>query len=160
MKTFFQEFSMNLTLEEKKKKLQESKKKIEFREKKLLEKERKEKTKKQIKLASFLEKLGLNALDEETLLGAFLDIKEQSHDAKKRELWKKEGTSFLEKREDQNKLPFIVSLDETDAQAVQILKNLKFKWNRFRKEWYGESLKKDLEKALAPFAAKIESLDE
>jgi hypothetical protein len=150
---------MTSILIEKKQKLAESKKRIEAKEKLLREKERKLKTKEHINRGVLIEKSGLENLNNTTLLGALLEIKELSQDQSRISKWEKKGEEFQNRSLNNEQTPLIVSIENNDEkEAVMILRDLKFKWNAFRKEWYGYGVKSDIEKALEPFKANIESV--
>ena len=151
---------MTTLLEEKKKKIAESKKRIEYQEKMLREKERKLKTRVQIKKGSLVEKAGLFDLSDSALFGALLELKKLSENKRKISEWEKSGEEFKNSHVKNNTTPLIISFGEdASPEANIVLKKMKFKWNRFRQEWYGNAVKPEVEKALENYNVKIESLD-
>ncbi len=62
---------------------------------KLLEK--KEKAKQLIGLGNLLEKVGLHDINKNTLLGAFLEIKDSFKDSEKADIWTRRGMEFKQK---------------------------------------------------------------
>lgn len=151
---------MTAVLEAKKEKLAISKKRIEFQEKLLKEKERKIQVRKRIQIGSLLEKVGVDHLDKSTLIGALMEIKALSKNKKKVSEWRDQGDKYLNTDTNENLHSLLISFEgETDKEAVDILRQNKFKWNRFRKEWYGYGIKSEIESNLKKFNPSIEVLE-
>ena len=141
-----------------KERLARKKAKIEAREKLLKVKERQFKIRKFIELGELVCKTGLHVLDTTTMLGAFVEIQEKSNEHETLKSWAIRGQHFLEKEQASNNLPLIISF-ETDppTDIKNTLKGLKFKWNAFRREWYGYGKKDRLEELLKAFKTTIET---
>lgn len=122
------------------------KEKLEMREKLLRNKERKIQTKRLIQDGELISKAGIDHLDPNALLGALLEIKEKSKNEKSISEWSEKGKALLASHRSEGKQPLIVSFDsELLPITKSTLKSLKFKWNPFRKEWYGLGKKEDIE---------------
>lgn len=148
---------MGLSLEEEKKKIALKKSRIEAEEKQLKEKERKVRTRRLIELGELVSKAGIGELNNNTFLGALLDIKEKLKEESTVKKWRDQGVAAFEKDRDQNGEALIVSFNvEPPKEAKDKLKNMGFRWNRFRREWQGYGKKDLLEKELKEFGAMIE----
>ncbi len=145
-------------LSEKKRKLDEQKKKLndlEFRER------LKKKKQNLVILRKLLDKTNLMdtfSNNHQALEGAFIELSELAKDNKNVTRWinlaesssLKSASSFL---------ALAISFKNHPSNEVrEKLKALKFKWNGFRKEYYGFGDKKEIEKLLSDTEAKIESL--
>ncbi|MBI3211608.1 MAG: conjugal transfer protein TraD [Simkania negevensis] len=151
---------MKKSLEEEKKKVHVKKTRLEMREKLLREQERKLRTKHLIEVGALATKAGIGELDKETLFGAFLELKERAGKQTMVEKWKGEGRDLFEKEKEQKGEQLIVSFEVEASQEVkERLKGMKFRWNPFRREWYGYGHKKEVEEALESFGAMVESVD-
>ena len=151
---------MDLNLEEEKKKLALKKSRIEAKEKRLKEKERKVRTRRLIELGGLVSKAGVEELNNNTLLGALLDIKEKLKEESTVKKWKDKGAAVFEKDKAQNGEALIVSFDaEPPREAKDTLRNLGLRWNRFRREWQGYAKKELLEKELEAFGARVEAVE-
>lgn len=151
---------MTATIEAKKERLAISKKRIEFQEKLLREKEKKFRTKRLIQMGSLFEKAGIDNLDKSSLIGALMEIKALSKDKKKVAEWKDHGEKYLNTDTNENLHTLLISFEgETDKEAVGLLRQNNFKWNRFRKEWYGYGIKSEIESTLKNFNPSVEVLE-
>lgn len=149
---------MTQILEEKKQKLKEKKKKIELAEKGIVQKERKLKVNQRIFLGSLVEKSGLEFIDPDALLGALLEISEQAKEETNIQKWIQFSQEFQKKNIEH---PLIVSFEqEAEPEARKLLKNYGFKWNRFRKEWYGYSNIEKIKSELSTWSPKIEKVQD
>ena len=122
-------------LDEEKQKLKE---KLSAKELRLKEKEKKHLFNKLIEIGKIAAKSNIDDIEKMTLLGAFLEINQKKDEQLVLENWRKKAEEFL-KHSDQNDT---VSLSikfssHPDKIILDKLKELKFKWNRFRKEFYG-----------------------
>ncbi len=141
-----------------KERLAKKKAKIEAKEKLLKVKERQFKIRKFIELGELVCKTGIDALDMTILLGAFVEIQEKSTEHETLKSWAKKGQHFVEKEQASNDLPLIISFETDPPPDIKnTLKGLKFKWNAFRREWYGYGKKERLEELLKAFKATIET---
>lgn len=142
----------NQSLTSKLKQLSEKRVQIELKERLLRTKERKRQTRRLIELGSMLKRCGIDTWDDATLMGAFLEIQQQGKEAGKIEGWKKRGGSFTQT----SALPLIVSSTQEVPDAFrQIMKDKRFKWNIFRKEWYGYGVKEEIEELVKAYNGKV-----
>lgn len=73
--------------------------------------------------------------------------------------WKDKAKNFEEKFNVSADTMLAVKFKEKkNKEAVNILKDLKFKWNKFRKEYYGNANKKQIEHQLSKFDVNVEVL--
>ena len=89
----------------------------------------------------------LNQLNNNTLLGAFLSLKHEAHQIDKINLWTEQGAKAFEESQSKTlkKVPLVITfVSEPTRETKSHLRDLKFKWNPFRKEWYGYGLESDM----------------
>jgi hypothetical protein len=83
-------------------------------------------------------------MEKSLLLGAFLEIAKKSNQFDSIEDWKQSADDFLKNKEPGN-TPLLISFkNEPNKEIKKALKEMKFQWNRFRKEYYGYSNRKTL----------------
>ena len=134
-------------------KLAIDKSRIEQKQALLRKKKEKKEVGKLIEIGKLALQAGILSLDRETLLGAFLDIASRTTDEKTLSNWKKSGEKALLS----NKQDLIISFAEVTSNEINnLMTSHSFRWNRFRKEWYGKGEKEMLEKILEGKNAKIE----
>lgn len=151
---------MEMNLEEEKKKIALNKSRLEAKEKRLKEKERKIRTRRLIELGGLIAKAGVEELNNNALLGALLEIKDNIKEEASIKKWKDKGAAAFEKDKAQNGEALIVSFDlEPPREAKNKLRELGLRWNPFRKEWQGYAIKELVEKELKSFEANIESVE-
>jgi len=147
-------------IEEKKKALALKKSRIEAQEKMLREKERKLRTRRLIELGGLVVKSNIEGLNNNALLGALLEIKDQMNEREAIERWKDKGDAAFEADRVENGEALTVSFElEPPREAKSILRDLGLKWNRFRKEWQGYAQKERVEKELKEFSPTVESVE-
>lgn len=118
---------------------------LERKEKMINELERKFRTKKLIEFGSLISKAGIDNLEFEALYGALLDIKEKSIDEPVIKTWIEKGSHALNHEKVNQSQRLIISFSsEPSAEAKDLLKKMRFKWNIFRREWYGIGKKEQL----------------
>lgn len=132
--------------EEKKKKIDESIEKNLLKKKLLLAKEKKKRAVKFSDIGRIAFKANIDLLDEHVLLGAFLEIANNSNETNF-EKWKSLAQQFLNSK-NSNQIFCIKFLEEAGIEIKQKLKENKFSWNRIRKEYYGKGDKIEIEKML------------
>lgn len=131
--------------------------KLEKKQKMLKEKGRKIHTRKLIKAGELISRAGIEHLDPTTLLGALLEIKERSLDENNIKSWSAKGEVLLIRDKQDGIQPLILTFGaEPSTLAKSTLKNLKFKWNPFRKEWCGYGKKDEIESIFKDMAVKVE----
>lgn len=130
---------------EQKEQISAKKAKLEMRERMLKDKERKIRTKRLIQAGELISKAEIEHLDASALLGALLEIKEKSKNAKSIHEWSEKGKAVLAEDQAKGDQQLILSFEsEFSPLTKSTLKSLKFKWNQFRKEWYGFGKKEEI----------------
>lgn len=118
-----------------KKTLEEKKRDLKEKERVLREKEREYSQKKLIGLGKIAMRAGLSDIDPEVLFGAFLEVIERSKDPSVIAEWKirsqknSEGVSG-------NRIA-VSFKNPPPIEEKNKLKDLNFRWNKFREEFYG-----------------------
>ncbi|MBX9744394.1 MAG: conjugal transfer protein TraD [Chlamydiales bacterium] len=121
-------------------------------------KERKIRTRRLILSGELIVKAGIDHLPPIVLLGALLEIKDRAHDEIAIKAWQTKAEVMFEHDQHVNAQPLILSFEvELDESSKASLKALKFRWNAFRREWYGFGKKDELEALFKGFGAKIET---
>lgn len=144
-------------LAEQKEKICLKKERLEKKEKMLREKERKLHTRQLIKSGELISKANISHLSPSVLLGALLEIKEKAQDKEVLREWETKGNRELSRDLKEGAQRLIVTFDSVlDEQAKNALKALKFRWNAFRREWYGFGEKESIERDFKAFGVKIE----
>ena len=134
-------------------KLAQKKAEIEQREKVLRDRERKLKTRRFIEVGSIASKFGIDGFDDETLMGAFAELQEKSKQATVLAEWKQKGEALSISRHS----PLIISFGNEPSNEVKtVLKEKRFKWNTFNKEWHGYGIKDELEGLIKDFNGKVD----
>ena len=136
-------------LEKKKKALKLKKSRIEHQERLLKLKERKNRTRILIEVGGIAAKAGIDHLNTNTLLGAFLEIKEKEKEEEMIKRWTKKGAETFDLDREQNGEPLIITFNEEPEKKIKTqIRQEGLRWNRFRKEWQGFAKKATLEKLL------------
>ena len=108
------------------------------------------------KLAS---KAGIDDLNGNTLLGAFLEIREGIE--KNGVGWTERGAEVFERDRERNGTAVIVTFSsKPDREILGLIRAAGLKWNPFRKEWQGRVVLSKLEGVLKGQEHKMEVLDE
>ena len=134
------------SLSHQKEKLERLKAKLQSQEQKLKLTERKKRTRRLIELGGLIVKAELEALNNNTLLGALLSLK--SSVAKNETIlneWTEQGAVAFEAQKlnegigsGTDTIPLVITFKtEPPRELKSQLRDLNFKWNPFRKEWYG-----------------------
>lgn len=146
------------TLEEKKKKIDERIEKELLRKKTLLAKEKRKRASKFSDIGRLAYQANIDQIDEQALFGAFLEIAKNINDEKIHQ-WKKNADEFSTYQSKNSDQTFcILFLEEPSKEIKQKLKEQKFTWNRFRKEYYGKGKKSDIEHLLKDCKFKLEEI--
>lgn len=150
---------MTTDIEKEKESLKLKKSRLEAKERLLKLKERKKRTRLLIEIGGLVAKAGIDHLNTNTLIGAFLEMKEKSKDETTIKKWTQKGAEAFEKDEQENGVPLIVTFEEEPQRDIKSkIRGLGLKWNRFRKEWQGYGVPSDLEEILKGTSHKIETL--
>jgi Conjugal transfer protein TraD len=148
---------MTNTLEEKKKKLNEKIEKYELKKKLLEAKEKKKRASKFSEIGRLANQANIDHLDEQTLLGAFLEIAKMQNNKLKQ--WQEIATEFKTQQSQTSDQVFSIYFEEEPSKEVRKkMKELKFIWNRFKREYCGRGKKEDLENLLKGIKVKIEEI--
>ena len=144
-------------IKDEKQKIELKKKKLLLKEKFIREKEKQAQARKLTDIGKLARKAEIDHLDEETLLGAFLDIAERHYEQKSLVNWKEKAKAFLENTAEDSQDPLIISFSSIPTPEIKsLLRELSFKWNSFRKEFYGYGHRRSIEEALAGTDFRIE----
>lgn len=158
------------SLSHQKEKLERLKAKLQSQEQKLKTLERKKRTRRLIELGGLIVKAELEALNNNTLLGALLSLK-ASIDKNETLLneWTEQGAQAFETQKQEegvrgngmNTLPLVITFKtEPPRELKSQLRDLNFKWNPFRKEWYGYGDMRNLQSLIKPTNGTVESCGE
>lgn len=148
-------------LEKKKEALKLKKSRLEHQERLLKLKERKNRTRILIEIGGVASKAGIDHLNTNTLLGAFLEIKEKEHEEGMIKRWTKKGAEALDRDKKKNGEPLIVTFAEEPEKKIKTeIRQAGLRWNRFRKEWQGFAKRATLEKLLKGTEHQIQALAE
>lgn len=147
-------------LEKKKEALKLKKSRIEHQERLLKLKERKNRTRILIEIGGVASKAGIDHLNTNTLLGAFLEIKEKEQEEGMIKRWTKRGAESFDLDREKNGEPLIVTFNEEPEKKIKTqIRQEGLRWNRFRKEWQGFAKKAHLEKILKDVEHQLQVLD-
>jgi hypothetical protein len=127
------------------------KEKIRKKEKELKEREKKIRAKKFIDIGRLAFSIAIDTLEQDAMLGAFLEISEKIND-KNISAWKKKAKEYNENRKTLDSTPLSVCFKSPPNKEIKDqFKDLGFRWNSFRKEFFGHgqySIVNDLIKGL------------
>lgn len=136
-----------------KEKLDQTRARLEKRQKLIHTKMRKGRLKGMIELGGLVAKAGLENFDPVVLFGAFLEIKEAATNEKALKRWAEKREAWLKMNEARRLI--VKLLSEPATEASNLLKGKKFRWNTFRKEWYGFGKKEEIEMSLGKSNAEV-----
>lgn len=154
------------SLSHQKERLERQKARLQSQEQKIKTLERKRRTRRLIELGGLIVKAELEELNNNTLLGALLSLKH--HKTRNEAIlseWTEQGAKAFEAL-DQNqstgpdKTPVVITFNsEPPRELKSQLRDLNFKWNPFRKEWYGYGNLHELKSLIKSANGKVESCD-
>lgn len=131
-------------LDSEKLKLAQKKGRLEQKEKAIMQKERKLQLKRLIGFGELVVKSGLDSLEAPALLGALLEIRD-SVSEKLEKKWAEKGLQQMQSERANNSQALIIQFSkESSAKTKKELRSRKFRWNQFRREWYGYGKKEEL----------------
>lgn len=153
-------------LEKQKLKLESSKERIRQREKMLKEKEKMSAQATITNLGQLFVRTKLSHLDNEILFGALLEIAEKSHDENALHHWRQKSQQHASATKNSHvtnggsrvTISF-KSQPNLTAEIKERLKEMKFKWNEFRGEYYGFGDRESLQNLLANHECSIETIE-
>src|SRR3989338_2021091 len=146
-------------LEKRKRNLEQRKNRLKQLEVSLNAQERKRRTRRLIEIGGLALKANLMDWNSNTLLGAFLSIKEKESDKKQLEAWThKGGAAFASEKV--LRAPVIVKFETRPSDEIRAsLKSLGLKWNALRQEWKGYTKINELKELLSSHKASITELE-
>ncbi len=152
------------SLSHQKERLERQKARLQSQEQKLKTLERKQRTRRLIELGGLIVKADLDALNNNSLLGALLSLKQQmTNNETIIHKWTEQGAKAFE-ASDRNEgaetdtLPLVITFKtEPPRELKSQLRDLNFKWNPFRKEWYGYGNLHELKSIIKPAHGTVES---
>ena len=122
------------------------------------EKENRIKKKLLSELAIFYDKAKRLHLDKDVILGSLLDLAENLLTNEVVEKFKEKAKEYQKKISAKN--PITISLkNPPSSESKLLLKKMKFKWNSFRKEFYGFGDITNIEKQMAGIECSINVID-
>ena len=125
-------------LEIKKKELKLKKSRLEAQEKLLKFKERKNRTRLLIEIGGLAGKAKIDHLNTNTLMGAFLEIKEKENEERLVKKWTQKGAEAFKKEQKESGEPLVLTFEKEPERVLKSkIREAGLRWNRFRKEWQG-----------------------
>ena len=136
-------------LEKKKEELKLKKSRLEAQERLLKLKERKKRTRLLIEIGGLAGKANIDHLNTNTLMGAFLEIKEKEKEEKVVKRWTQKGAEAFEREKNENGEPLVLTFEKEPERVLKgKIREAGLRWNRFRKEWQGYGVPSQLEEML------------
>lgn len=153
-----------ISLSHQKEKLERQKAKLQSQEQKLKTLERKKRTRRLIELGGLIANAELEELNNNTLLGALLTLKQQMMENESiLNEWTEQGAQAFEASTHvtvEDKSPLVITFKtEPPRELKSHLRDLNFKWNPFRKEWYGYGNTHELKLLIKSANGTVESCD-
>lgn len=155
------------SLSHQKEKLERQKARLQSQEQKLKILERKKRTRRLIELGGLIVNAELDELNNNTLLGALLSLKQRlSKDEQITHEWTEQGAKAFEASDPNNDSvtetrPLVITFKtEPPRELKSQLRDLNFKWNPFRKEWYGYGNLHELKSLIKSANGTVESCDD
>ena len=146
-------------IEKRRKNIEQRKNKLKQLETSLNAQERKKRTRKLIEIGGLASKANIEDWNANTLLGAFLSLKEQESNKKQIDAWTQKGGAAFAKEKVQ-KAPVIVKFETQPPEEIRVsLKSLGLKWNALRKEWEGYAQIEKLKEFVSLYKGSIVELD-
>ncbi len=113
------------------------------------QKEQKKKLKRKIEIGELASKAKIDRIDTTILYGAFLEIADRISDENNINEWKKYAEAHKQNTEPVEEISLSISFKYEVSQEIKSkLKEMKFQWNKFRKEYYGYANKQQIESML------------
>lgn len=142
----------------KKEKLKKQEMQIRHKERMLKNHEKKSQEKKMFELGNLAVQAQIDIIEPKALLGAFIEIAEKSHDKKTLQSWIEK--SELHKKTNGTMQKILISFQKVPSQEIKNqLKQMNFRWNSFRGEYYGYAFKEELENLLTGLDYSLEIKD-
>lgn len=145
------------TIGKEKERLNKKLERLKEQEKKLLEKEKLMKKNRYAEIGKLAYKAKIGSLNENLLLGAFLEISHKMKTDSHQKSWEKLAEDFQNDLTSNSNTPLTISFKtHPDKEIQEQLKGLKFRWNSFRGEYYGYGNHDELKELLKNCSCKIE----
>lgn len=145
------------TIEKEKIALEKKKKQLQLKQRLIKEKEKQAQARKFSEIGKLAHQANIDLLDGKALLGAFLEIEERNREQKHLAHWREKAKNFLEAPSEKTQDPLIISFPSDPSSNIKsLLREMNFKWNNFRREFYGYGHRKSIEEALFGTNSKIE----
>ncbi len=149
---------MSKQIDDKLAKIEERKKKLQLKEKLLKEKEKQKRARRFSDIGRIAYKADIDTFEDDILYGAFLELSSKASDEKKKE-WEESGKSHASKQSSDS-TPLSITFENVPSSVTKkMLKELGFRWNKFRKEFCGFGDQLEIEKSLSGEKYRIEVLD-
>lgn len=149
-------------LEKARKKLAQDKARLENNERLLKLKEGKLRISRLIRIGELLEKVNLDKVDHNILMGALLSIAEQIQNQKVAAQWQASGAAFLtpsKKPTSDLGTPLEISFDPPPPpETKKALRLNKFRWNNIRNIWEGRGHKDLITKLVSPHKGIVKEI--
>jgi hypothetical protein len=157
------------SLSHQKEKLERLKAKLHSQEQKLKLTKRKKRTRRLIELGGLIVKAELEELNNNTLLGALLSLKSSiANNETILNEWTEQGARTFEAQKQSedagdgtDTIPLVITFKAEPLRELKSqLRDLNFKWNPFRREWYGYGDMRNLQSLVKPANGTVESCGE
>jgi hypothetical protein len=136
--------------------LEKAKSYIEAKRKEIKKREQRITQKRFLEIGRLAYRTNISKMDDESLLGAFIELQEKAEDPANIDMWKSKAAA-IRSVEEKKRMPLSVCFKETPPLEIKaLLKELKFKWNSFRKEYYGYGEKSGIIDLLKNYQVEIE----
>ena len=140
---------MNAQLDEEKRKLERQKEKLRLKENIIREKEKRKRARFFHEIGKLAYRTKIDTLNEEILLGAFVEIRDNQENEETVSRWKHLAYNFISNETNDKEVAVCVTFkNDPSKETRDIMKKNKFRWNSFRKEFYGYGSKELLEREL------------
>ena len=141
--------------------IEKKKQRIRLQEQLLKEREKKALHKRYAGLGKLVYEAGLSSLDDDTLKGAFAELTALAKNPEKKALWKEAGASLVSKHNPTESDQIVVSFSKLPSTEIKNrLRDLQFKWNSFRKEFYGYGSAKEIKSLLTNIDCSVEIIND
>lgn len=132
-------------LEAQREKIERERERVKIKEKILKEKEKRRQVRRFTEVGRIAAKAKIESIEDRVLLGAFLDISERLEQNSCLDSWKRKAENFLNESPKNQCEPLCITFkEEPSLETKKRLRKLNFKWNKFRKEFYGYGERENL----------------
>jgi len=129
---------MKGVIEEQKRRVEREKEKLRLKQAIVKEREKKRRARLATTIGKLATKAGIEELDSSALLGAFMEIGDQIKNKEALENWRNRSGKLQNSDNQENQPALIVSFSNPlSKERKEKLRQLGFRWNGFRKEYYG-----------------------